>query len=136
MVDMDDFKAINDTYGHAAGDIVLKNLSCLFKQRLRKTDVVGRYDGEVFGIIMPDTSLASAETFLNELLEEFRCLDIKVNQKTINATFSAGIAAYPDYTTTNEIYGAADKFLYDAKFAGRNQVIVYKASAKIAQANV
>jgi len=124
MVDLDYFKNINDKYGHATGDVVLKNLSWLFKQRLRKTDIVGRYGGEEFGIIMPDTSMEAAEQTLNTLLKVFRDLDIKVNQEVINVTFSAGIAEYPLYQTADEICRAADKLLYDAKYAGRNRIVV------------
>lgn len=134
MVDLDHFKNINDKYGHATGDMVLKNLSWLFKQRLRKTDIVGRYGGEEFGIIMPDTSIEAAEQTLKEVLAVFRELDIKVNQEILNVTFSAGIAAYPQYQTVDEICRAAEKLLYDAKYAGRNRIIADQTQPEIVKA--
>lgn len=136
MLDLDNFKDINDKYGHATGDIVLKNLSWLLKERLRRSDVVGRYGGEEFGIIMPDTSMEAAEQTINKLLVAFRGLEIKVNQEVISVTFSAGISAYPQYQTADEICKAADKLLYDAKFAGRNQVIAHSTYTETAKANV
>ena len=126
MVDLDRFSDINNTYGHAVGDTVLKNLSWLFKERLRKTDVVGRYGGEEFGILMPDTDLESGKKILNEILKEFKNLDFRFDDKSFEVTFSAGLVTYPDYQNVDELCNAADRLLYDAKAAGRKQIVAHR----------
>lgn len=123
MVDLDHFKRINDKHGHIVGDMVLKNLSWLFKQRLRKTDIVGRYGGEEFGIIMPETSLENGAHILNELLHAFRSLEIKYDSELLDVTFSAGVVVFPEYQNAQDICQAADKLLYEAKAANRNQIV-------------
>ncbi len=124
MLDLDNFKQVNDTYGHAVGDQVLKLLSRVLKQRLRRTDIIGRYGGEEFAIILPDSDIPAAQALLNKVREVFSHLPVYTGKQTFNITFSCGIAAYPEYDTAAAISEAADKALYNAKSAGKNCVMV------------
>ncbi len=124
MLDLDKFKRVNDTYGHGAGDRVLKSLARLLTQRLRKTDVIGRYGGEEFAIILPETPIESAEKLLNELLEGFSRIHHRGGNQDFTVTFSAGIASYPDYANPTALIEAADEALYEGKNQGRNQIVV------------
>jgi diguanylate cyclase (GGDEF)-like protein len=117
MLDIDRFKHVNDTYGHPVGDEVIKNLSRMLKQRLRKSDIAGRYGGEEFAVILPDTSLASAQDLLNELREQFAVIK---HRNKFTCTFSVGLAAAPPYLESNALIKAADDALYLAKNSGRN----------------
>lgn len=123
MVDIDHFKSINDTYGHAMGDRVLRKLSELFLTRLRRTDLVGRYGGEEFAIILPDTNGDVALNVCQQLREKFSQIVFKSGHKEFNVTFSAGIAAYPRAPDTSRLIDMADHGLYTAKKQGRNQEI-------------
>ena len=123
MLDIDNFKQVNDSYGHAAGDIVLKSLARLLKQRLRKTDYIGRYGGEEFAIVMPDTDSATAYKVIDELRATFADLQHNVQGQLIQTTFSAGVACFPDYWSAAELGKQADMSLYQAKQAGRDRII-------------
>jgi diguanylate cyclase (GGDEF)-like protein len=122
MVDLDHFKGINDTYGHAAGDRLLRTLALFLKQRLRRSDIVGRYGGDELGIIFPATDAASARSVLDALRESFTRLRQSYRGAEIAATFSGGVAAFPAHGTPEALLEAADQALYEAKRAGRNQV--------------
>jgi len=122
ILDLDNFKQINDRYGHQAGDEVLKALAELATQRLRSVDSVIRYGGEEFVILLPDTKIEQAERVINDLLQKFSVLSFKVDEQFFSVTFSAGIAQYPTYSDAIRLAEAADKALYQAKAAGRNQV--------------
>ncbi|MBD1920048.1 diguanylate cyclase [Microcoleus sp. FACHB-831] len=124
MIDIDDFKAVNDTYGHLTGDRVLKSLSRILQQRLRKTDVIGRYGGEEFAIILPDTDGPTAVKVLDELREGFAHVRQQSEGAEFSVTFSCGIAAYPTEVDSTLLNEAADKALYEAKRRGRNQVVL------------
>jgi diguanylate cyclase (GGDEF)-like protein len=121
MVDIDQFKKLNDEFGHLLGDEVLRQVSSLFHQQLRKIDVVCRYGGEEFAILLTQTSaqhaLAVGEK-LRRLVEEWQFPGVP---RTV--TLSAGVAAFPDHgTTRDDLIRAADTGLYAAKQAGRNRV--------------
>ena len=122
MLDIDHFKEVNDQYGHPTGDQVLKALSRLLKQRLRKTDIIGRYGGEEFAVIMPDTNAEDAYKVLDELRKGFANFPIRFQEIDVYCSFSCGIATYPEHTTDADISNAADKALYAAKHAGRNRI--------------
>ncbi len=124
MIDLDRFKNVNDTYGHLTGDKVLKSLSRMLQERLRRTDIIGRYGGEEFGVILLNTDSQNAEQILNEIRENFSQIRHQSEDGEFFVTLSCGIACYPDYTGEGELAEAADKALYDAKEAGRNQVVV------------
>ena len=122
MIDIDHFKSVNDTYGHITGDRILKNLSQLLPQRLRRTDVIGRYGGEEFAIVLPDTDGPTAVKVLDEIRAGFAQVRHQHEDTSFFVTFSCGIAGFPDYETESVINEATDRALYAAKREGRNRV--------------
>jgi diguanylate cyclase (GGDEF)-like protein len=124
MIDIDRFKLVNDTYGHVTGDRVIKSLARLLQQRLRKSDVIGRYGGEEFALILPDTDGATALKVLNELCAGFAHIRQQSGEAAFYVTFSCGIAEYPRYVNADSLIDAADRTLYEAKHAGRNLVLL------------
>jgi diguanylate cyclase (GGDEF)-like protein len=123
MVDIDQFKRLNDEFGHLLGDEVLRQVSSVFHQQLRKIDVVCRYGGEEFGILLSQTTAEHAISVAEKLrktIEQWRFPGVP---RTV--TVSAGVAAFPDHGTTRDaLVRAADTGLYAAKQAGRNHVCV------------
>ncbi|SES88941.1 response regulator receiver modulated diguanylate cyclase [Nitrosomonas marina] len=124
MVDVDFFKKVNDNYGNAAGDRVLKSLARLLKQRLRGTDIVGRYGGEEFAVIMTDTNAPEAAKVIDEIRKVFSRLLHMSDNKEFKVTFSCGIADIKHFPDVKSVSEAADKALYQAKKKGRNQVVI------------
>jgi diguanylate cyclase (GGDEF)-like protein len=124
MIDIDNFKQVNDTWGHAAGDRVLRSLAKLLRQRLRRTDIAGRYGGEEFGLILSDIDAPTALTLLDSIRRDFSALRHANNDKEFNVTFSAGIASFPQHETADSISCAADAALYAAKNTGRNRIVL------------
>jgi len=130
MIDIDNFKSVNDGYGHPTGDKVIKSLARLLCQRLRKGDIAARYGGEEFALILPDTEGQVAYDLIDALRKQFGQLKYTYNNNEFNVTFSAGIATCPAHADMNELIAAADTALYQAKQAGRSQVVVDKDSLK------
>lgn len=124
IIDIDRFKNINDTYGHIAGDHVIKNLARMLQQRLRRSDIIGRCGGEEFGIIMPDCTQENACIIIESMRQQFGEMAFKVDQHDITVTFSAGLAMLNGYNNVDDLIKAADKALYAAKNQGRNRLIV------------
>lgn len=122
MIDLDHFKKVNDTHGHAAGDRVLRALARLLRERLRRTDIAGRYGGEEFALILPDTDGASAQRVLDEIRNNFALVEHGAGSGTFSVTLSAGVAAFPAIGDAQELAEAADRALYKSKHAGRNRI--------------
>ena len=124
LIDLDHFKLLNDTYGHAVGDLVLQRFAKLLTQMLRRSDVVCRYGGEEFVAIMPELDGDSAQAVLTRLLEAFQALPPEPGQRrTPNASFSAGIALFPRHgNTLEQLLSRADRALYAAKHHGRARI--------------
>ena len=124
MLDIDYFKKVNDSYGHATGDVVITALATLLRKRIRKTDRAGRYGGEEFMLVLPDCSGEQARAIVNGILDTFSQLQFSYHGEYFNCTFSAGIASTSDnsFSSAAELIEAADSALYQAKKGGRNQV--------------
>ncbi|SHH20895.1 diguanylate cyclase [Thermosipho atlanticus] len=123
MCDVDHFKLINDKYGHLMGDEVLKQVANVLKENLRKSDVLGRFGGEEFIILLPNTTSEVAR----EISERLRRKIEELNEFPQKITLSFGVASYPQtmVETPTELIGYADDALYKAKELGRNRVIVF-----------
>lgn len=122
MIDVDYFKKVNDTFGHPIGDRILRALSMFLKQRLRKTDHIGRYGGEEFAIIMPETRESDARAVINDIRERFAELTQTAGDREFHVTFSCGVACWKGEAAST-FCERADQALYRAKESGRNCVI-------------
>jgi diguanylate cyclase (GGDEF)-like protein len=129
MIDIDEFKRINDTYGHPTGDRVIVTLARLLQQRLRKTDIVGRFGGEEFAVVLPDTDAEAALEVIDRIRESFAQIRHVFAKGEFLVTFSCGIAMYPMFGDAASLEDQADKALYLAKEAGRNRVVVARPPA-------
>lgn len=126
LLDIDHFKAVNDNYGHPAGDEVIRKIAALMAGHARKTDIVGRYGGEEFGVILPHTSATQAEVFAERLRRAAELLDVEFEGQVINITISLGIAELQvDVQDAEQWIGQADEALYRSKQNGRNQFNIY-----------
>ena len=123
MLDIDHFKKINDRHGHPMGDRVIKSLALFLKQRLRKTDFIGRYGGEEFAIVMPDTGLDAAHKVLDQIRQRFAEIHYPAQPHDLQCTFSAGVVQLDEALDALSMASAADEVLYRAKHAGRNCVM-------------
>lgn len=130
LLDVDKFKHINDTLGHAAGDVVLENLARLIKARTRASDVSARLGGDEFAFIMENTRLPEARKLATDLLASVVAHQFTYESHTIPVTLSIGIAHFDQPPRDGEIlYKVTDDALYDAKRNGRNQVAAYSYDA-------
>jgi diguanylate cyclase (GGDEF)-like protein len=124
MLDIDHFKKVNDTYGHPMGDRVIKSLALFLKQRLRKTDHIGRYGGEEFAVVLPDTGAEAAVRVLEDIRRRFAEINFPAQPHDLSCTFSCGIAELHEGMDVNTLSMRADQALYRAKHGGRNRVEV------------
>jgi len=130
MLDLDHFKQFNDTYGHEAGDAVLRELGEALLQSVRDEDIVCRYGGEEFIAILPEVSLETAM----DRAEAIRCVvsEMRIRNRgeiLRETTISIGVAVYPRHgDTLEEIMRAADRALYEAKHLGRNRVVTAESA--------
>ena len=122
MLDIDDFKSVNDRFGHATGDKVLRSLAQMLTLRLRRADIIGRYGGEEFIIILPNTKENEAVELLDDLRESFAQIVHIAQKAEFQVTFSCGVAGFPQFVSAAALNEAADKALYSAKRQGRNRV--------------
>ncbi|HET8930823.1 MAG TPA: GGDEF domain-containing protein [Acidimicrobiales bacterium] len=120
MIDLDYFKTFNDSFGHLAGDDLLRNYATRLRARLRSADFVARYGGEEFCAVLPATDAEGAERVIAELHDAFRRAD-----DVCDMTFSAGVAVWDGVESIDDLIGRADRALYVAKAAGRDRTIVH-----------
>jgi diguanylate cyclase (GGDEF)-like protein len=123
MIDVDGFKAFNDTHGHPAGDSLLRAVATSLQSSIRGNDVLGRYGGDEFSLMMPETSLEDAKKWAGKWKSATDHWSIEWKGKALQCpTVSMGVAAYPDCLTSDDLFREADSALYAAKAGGRNQV--------------
>ncbi len=126
FVDIDHFKKVNDTYGHPAGDIVLKKIAEKLSLSIRAYDSIGRYGGEEFLIFLPKTHIIEAKEIIERIRKKIQDLVININSElSINVTCSFGLSSFTLDKSLSEIIQNADKALYMAKENGRNKVNVF-----------
>jgi len=114
MIDIDHFKQINDNYGHPVGDLVIKKLSSLLMSSFRKTDIIGRYGGEEFAVILLETTPENARKNCDDLRIKFSKFKFNIDNHSFKSTISAGIASYPDLSDLNTLISAADNAFVDS----------------------
>jgi diguanylate cyclase (GGDEF)-like protein len=125
MLDIDGFKAINDTYGHLAGDAVLKDFAALIAANIRQSDLLARYGGDEFALILPEANPADAHSVCEKLRTLVATHTFSFEEKTVPVTTSIGLQSYTDSageTSLDTLIAAADARLYEAKQAGRNRI--------------
>ena len=126
MIDADHFKAVNDQYGHLTGDMVLKEISNIIQENVREIDIVGRFGGEEFCVILPDTDLEGSRVVAERIRKSAQKRAIKAYDSTLHVTLSIGLAIYPsDGKALEELMDKADWALYRAKSQGRNCVVAF-----------
>jgi diguanylate cyclase (GGDEF)-like protein/PAS domain S-box-containing protein len=124
LLDLDHFKQVNDTHGHAAGDLALRHLADLARMRLRRLDLFGRLGGEEFGILLPGTDEAGAMAFAEHFRHQLAHTPVQSGQGPITLTASIGLTTFdPDDVAPDGILARADAALYSAKEGGRNRVV-------------
>ncbi len=123
MIDIDHFKKVNDTYGHQTGDVVIATLAHLIKRGLRTTDLVGRYGGEEYMVVLPDTDTDNALTKLNLLRVEFEKIVFRHKDEEFTCSFSGGVCSSDLVNNVDDFVEQSDRALYSAKEQGRNQII-------------
>lgn len=126
MIDIDNFKSFNDKYGHLVGDVILKTIAEIIKVSCREIDLIGRFGGEEFMVILPMTSKDGALFVAERIRKAIESRQIKAFDELLNLTVSIGVASFPqDDRTTQEIMDKADSALYHSKRTGKNKVSVY-----------
>jgi diguanylate cyclase (GGDEF)-like protein len=124
MIDVDHFKGVNDRYGHPVGDRVLRALGSLLRRRLRQSDVLGRYGGEEFAVVVSDLTVREAVRLVDRVRLEFAAMPhASAEDQHFQVTFSAGVAALTSEMRVSDWSKLADERLYEAKAAGRNRVV-------------
>jgi diguanylate cyclase (GGDEF)-like protein len=125
LLDLDHFKAVNDTLGHAAGDELLTMVGQILRTRLRSTDVVARLGGDEFGVLLPHADLKGAELVARSIVQEIRdrLADVDDSRSRVTASVGGVLVEETDVTVAG-VLSAADEAMYAAKDAGRNQYVV------------
>ena len=138
MCDVDHFKSVNDTYGHQAGDAVLRQLAEVLRQTAREIDRVGRYGGEEFVVVLPGAGLDDAVAFAERVRRAVAERQFVYEGGTVRRTLSAGVAAWPNPEMRHQeaLVKAADEALYVAKERGRNRVVAYGSPEFLTHARV
>ncbi|MBF0484693.1 MAG: GGDEF domain-containing protein [Candidatus Omnitrophica bacterium] len=126
MIDVDHFKKLNDTFGHLVGDRILKDIGGIIKSNIREIDIVGRYGGEEFCVVLPDTDKEGAAFVAERIRSAAEKSEISAYDETIHVTLSIGTASFPkDGKTADELVDKSDWALYRSKKMGRNRVCAF-----------
>lgn len=126
MIDIDHFKKVNDTYGHPCGDQVLIGVAQAVAGAIRSTDLVGRYGGEEFCCVLPETSIAGAFMLMERIRAKIAAEVFCTNDTNLSVTISIGVAEIGMDQTGEQLLGSADTALYEAKHSGRNRVVKFE----------
>ena len=130
MMDSDSLKAVNDAYGHEAGDELIKAMVAQAQQELRKPDLLARYGGDEFVLLLPDTNIEGARLTAERIRERIATTPLTIAGKQITTTASMGVATYPDHGKDyDRVFEAADNALYTSKSQGKNRVTVAQPAA-------
>ncbi len=131
MLDLDDLKPINDTLGHQAGDAVLRTIADIVRRTIRQTDLAGRYGGDEFLIVLPETDAAGALRVADKLKNDVAARAMRVDSRTFRTSVSVGLVSHPeDGATREQLMGAVDEAMYEAKRRGKNQIVGYVTRAE------
>jgi diguanylate cyclase (GGDEF)-like protein/PAS domain S-box-containing protein len=128
ILDVDHFKKINDTYGHKCGDLILRSLAKFLQENTRRSDIVCRFGGEEFVILMPDAASDSAYERAELFRSQFAAMVNEYEGKQVTCSFSAGVASFPMHSNSGEtLLNMADLALYQSKAQGRNRSTIYSS---------
>jgi len=127
LVDFDDFKEINDSYGHAVGDLVLRRVADIVLTEVRTIDIPARYGGDEFAIVLPEVNWRGAMTLAQRILHRVRRETVRSGDNLITSTLSIGLASFPEHASDSpaQIIAAADKAMYAAKHGGKDRISVF-----------
>jgi diguanylate cyclase (GGDEF)-like protein len=126
MIDIDDFKKVNDTYGHPAGDRVLEHIGRVILDAVRHEDFAARFGGEEFAILLPETNPHGAGIPAERIRRNIEALKVAARNEEFSVTVSIGIASFPEHASSiDELLERADKALYDAKKLGKNRALIF-----------
>ena len=129
--DLDDFKQVNDTFGHLAGDAALEHVARIVMSEIRTIDIASRYGGEEIVVVLPETGKAAAFVVGERIREKVEEMKLTYNDKIINLTISGGIATLPlDATDTKALIANADIAVYKAKEEGKNNIVIYSENRR------
>jgi diguanylate cyclase (GGDEF)-like protein len=127
MLDLDGLKPVNDTFGHQTGDRLLRSLTEVLLRTVRQTDTAGRYGGDEFAVLLPETSAEGASVVAEKLRREIESVALRVNDRSARTSVSIGLASYPDdAATATDLVAVADAAMYQAKRQGKNQIMGYE----------
>lgn len=127
MIDVDDLKVINDTYGHQAGDTVLSSIGNILSETLRKVDIPARYGGDEFAVILPNTNKTGSIAAAEKVRSRLKRVSLRSDSREIPVTFSMGIATYPQCAASKEmLIEKSDRALYESKNQGKNKITHYE----------
>jgi len=131
MLDLDGFKQFNDSYGHGAGDALLREFGRILRAHLRKSDISCRYGGDEFLLVLPDSSVTDTQDRLEEIRTALKKLQIRYGEQMLDMiTLSAGITQTPEHgITASELLQTADKAMYAAKQAGGDRIVIYQTGS-------
>ena len=124
VLDIDDFKQVNDTWGHETGDLVLRGLAEALAAATRSVDLAARLGGEEFAILLPNTNAEGAQGVAERIQRDLREMAVPVGDTTVGATASFGISSFPDLAALGDLLNDADRSLYEAKRAGKDRIVV------------
>ncbi|MDQ3552906.1 MAG: GGDEF domain-containing protein [Chloroflexota bacterium] len=126
MLDLDDLKTVNDTYGHPVGDRVIRAITDLIRRSIRESDLAARYGGDEFVVVLPETEVTGALTVAAKLRADVAALIVRVDTRTIRTSVSVGLVSHPaDGATLEQLMDSVDIAMYEAKRRGKNQIVGY-----------